>query len=82
MKTDQIIVIAFSFLGIVAGIISNYSGEILSFAIPIIIYVASCFLLIKLVKSKKTNLIISSLVTFVLIWIVVWILLYGGWEIV
>jgi hypothetical protein len=78
MKIDQIIVIAFSFLGILAGIISNYSGEILSFAIPLVIYAASCFLLVKLVKSKIINLIISSFVTFVLVWTMVWILLYAG----
>lgn len=77
MKEDQIIVIAFSALGIVAAIISNYSGGILSFVIPSIIYIASCSLLIKLVKSKITNLIVSSLVTFVLFWLIVWILLYG-----
>lgn len=77
MKTDQIIVMVFSALGIVAAIISNYSGGILSFVIPSIIYIASCSLLIKLVKSKIINLIVSSLVTFILVWLVIWILLYG-----
>jgi hypothetical protein len=78
MKTDKIVVIAFSFLGIIAGIISNYSGKFLSFVIPLIIYVASCSFMIKAIKSKVTDLIVNSLVTFVLVWIVVWILLFAG----
>lgn len=77
MKTDQIIIIAFSILGIIAGIISNYFVGILSFATPILIYIVSFLPVVKFVKSKLTNLISSSLVTFVLIWLLVWILLYG-----
>lgn len=78
MKQDQIVVAMFSLLGILAGIISNYSVKFLQFLIPLIIYVAAFFLLIKFAKSKIASLLINSLVTFVLVWIVVWVLLYGG----
>jgi hypothetical protein len=34
--------------------------------------------MIKAIKSKVTDLIVNSLVTFVLVWIVAWILLFAG----
>ncbi len=80
MNQDQITVITFSALGVMAGIISNFFAGFLSFLIPSIVYFAACFLLIRSGKSKKTSLILNSLVTFILVWLLVWIFLYNsGW---
>jgi len=80
MNQDQITVIIFSALGAMAGIISNLFAGFLSFLIPLIVYFVACYSLIRSSKSKKTSLILNSLVTFILVWLLVWIFLYNsGW---
>lgn len=83
MKTEQFFALGYLVLGICFGVVSNTfvkTGFGLSFAlgIPLIVYFASLSALMKLVKQKKKTWVFSnSLVTFVLIWLIVWILLHN-----
>jgi hypothetical protein len=81
MKIDQIIISFYSFLGIFFGYISNYLSKTLlnltlALFIPIMLYIASQPALLTLVKQKKrTWLISNSFITFILVWLMVWIML-------
>lgn len=81
MKIDQLFAIGYLLLGMFLGMLSNYFTKItgnLVFAliIPILVYIVSLIPLLKFVKSKKRKWIINnSFATFILIWLVVWILL-------
>jgi len=83
MKIDKIIVALYLFLGIFFGYISNYFNKIMSnltlaLLVPVLLYVVSQPILIKFVKEKKrTWLISNSFITFVLVWLIVWILLHN-----
>jgi len=83
MKIEQIVVLAFLFLGVLSGFISNYfiknqESLMLALILPVIIYLIFLFPFKKLVKTKKFQwLIYNSLVTFILIWLVVWFALYA-----
>lgn len=78
MKVRKLVSL-FSVLGIIAGILSNYFSDlILSILIPLVILFISITTLIKIQKPKKKKaLIYNSFITFVLIWLMVWILLYN-----
>lgn len=73
------IIIAFSSLGIFAGIVSNYLSDLtLSLLVPSIVYFLSVIAMIKFVKGKRKRwMIYNSFVTFILVWIVVWIFLFN-----
>ena len=83
MKIDQVFALGYLALGVFLGVLSNYllsSNGNLTFAlvIPLFVYLVSLFPLLKFIKSKKRRWIITnSFITFVLIWLVVWILLYN-----
>jgi hypothetical protein len=83
MKIEQLIALGYLILGIFFGVVSNYftkNGSDLSFALsfPLFAYFISLFPLLKFIKQKKkTQLFYSSFITFILIWLVVWILLYN-----
>ncbi|MDI6798908.1 MAG: hypothetical protein QMD12_02855 [Candidatus Aenigmarchaeota archaeon] len=83
MKVEQVVVLAFFSLGILSGSISNYfvkaqESLMLALILPVIIYFIFLSLFKKLVKAKKFRwLIYNSLVTFVLIWLVVWFALHA-----
>jgi hypothetical protein len=83
MKIDQIIVSIYVLLGILLGLASNYfnknlGGLLLAFVVPLAIYLATLFPLLKLVKQKQKKwLIQNSLIAFFLIWIIVWIIAHN-----
>jgi hypothetical protein len=72
----RLLVAVFTVLGIVAGLISNYLSMFLF--IPVLMYVIAVFPLLKGKKQKdKVRIVQNSLITFVLMWVVVWILLHN-----
>jgi H+/Cl- antiporter ClcA len=78
MRIEQKIILAYSFLGIISGFISVYYSGFFSFILPIPIYLIPSLIFFSRLKAKrKKSLIIDSLITFVLVWIFVWILLYN-----
>jgi hypothetical protein len=80
MKTDQIIVIIFFVLGIIAATVSAKVGSFLDVLIPWIIYFVSFFGSTKFFETKLSSLFINSFVTFLLVWLLFWILFYNlGW---
>jgi hypothetical protein len=80
MKIDQVLALIYLATGIVFGYISNYFNKVLgnlvlAFVIPIIFYLVSIVPLFRIVKNKKKNWLISnSLITFFIIWFIVWII--------
>ncbi len=79
MKLEQILTLAYSGLGLISGFISNYLKSItLGLGVPIAIYIISYIILMKLVSYKKKSwLTANSLITFILVWLVVWIFLFN-----
>jgi|YelNatPaOPRAMG01_1025707.scaffolds.fasta_scaffold08474_6 hypothetical protein len=82
MKIEQKIIIAYTILGFCSGFLTNYlfiSGLGLIFAIvaPFVIYFVSLLFLVVFVKKKKILLFYNSFVTFLLVWLTIWILLYN-----
>ncbi len=81
MKDDQKIVLIYSIIAIVSGLISGYFiiGDLLySLSIPILIYGLTTFILSRVMPNiKKSVLISNSVVTFLPVWIVIWTFLYN-----
>jgi len=83
MKIDQLIVAIYLLFGIFFGYVSNYFNRTLSnltlaLVVPIMACIISQAALLTLVKQKKRSWLISnSLVTFVFVWMLVWILAHN-----
>ena len=79
MKIVQAITLAFTGMGIIAGFVSNYiQGILLAALSALLIYTVSYLILVKIVGYKKRSwLLYNSLITFVLVWLVVWIFLFN-----
>lgn len=79
MNLVQILTLIYIGLGIAAGYVSNFfDNRLLSVLISFLIYMISYVILIKLVPYKKRSwLVTNSLITFVLVWLVVWIFLFN-----
>lgn len=82
MKVDQKIILVYLIVGIVLGCFSYYfsinSNLILACLFPLAIFCLFLLPLFKLVREKKKKwLIWNSLVTFLLVWILVWLTLYN-----
>jgi len=82
LKVEQKIVFAYTILGILLGFLTNYlfkSGVDLTIAtaIPFVVYFVSLLPLITLVKEKKSWLFYNSFITFILVWLTVWVLFYN-----
>jgi len=76
MKAEKSVVLVYTFLGVVLGAASSYLQNIyLAFAVPFVVYAATLPAFWKLVRQKRKKLLTSSFVSFVLWWLVVWILL-------
>lgn len=76
MNLEQILAFIYTFLGAVTGYVSSIFNS-LQFAVltPIVIYIISFVFLLRFCKNKKLPWIISnSLIVFILIWLMVWIL--------
>lgn len=83
MKAEQVITSVYVALGIVFGLVSNYvlktfSSVILAVLIPIIFYAVTVGPLFKLGKLHKRKMLVSnSIITFFIVWIVIWIILFN-----
>ena len=79
MNLVQILTLAYIGLGIAAGYISNlFDSRLMSVLVSILIYMVSYVILIKAIPYKKSGwLAANSLITFVLVWLVVWIFLFN-----
>lgn len=81
MKLEQKIVAAYLLVGFVCGILSNYLASInLTYAllVPLGIYFVTLVPLVKVIKERRFRMLISnSLVTFFLVWVMVWVFLYN-----
>lgn len=79
MNLEQKLISIFSLLGIVSGFISNYFRIFsLSLILPLVIYCLVFLILTKFIKEKKIKwMITNSLITFILVWLVVWIFLFN-----
>ncbi len=76
LNEDQKVTTLLIVFGAVTGLISNYTAPIfffLAFAIPAVIFSATIYGLIKILKPNKVKkFLIEHFVTFVLVWMVVW----------
>ena len=79
MKIERLVIVSFTTLGIVCGVVSSWFGDlILGIIIPFIVYIVLSGIMLKFVKSKKKQWLISnSFITFVLMWLVVWISIFN-----
>lgn len=77
MNLEQKLIGVYTLLGVALGIVSNYfSGLVYQLSIPLIVYMISFLILVRYEKSKKPKwLFYNSFLTFLLIWMTVWILL-------
>ena len=80
-KFDQKLVGIYSIMGTVCGFISNYlTATNLSYSlmIPLGVYALSAVPLLRMTKEHKTQKVVSnSILTFLLVWIMVWVFLYN-----
>ena len=80
MKVEQKIAMIYTLLGFVSGFLTNYTTGLsltIALSIPFIIYFISLPFLTHSVKKKKTILFYHSFMTFILVWLTIWILLYN-----
>ncbi len=81
LKVEQKLVSVYSLMGLLFGVLSNwmYSTSLaLAMILPAAVYFASVVALRKYAKITKVSSIASNtLVTFFLVWIVVWVFLYN-----
>lgn len=79
MNLVQILTLIYIGLGIAAGYVSNFfDNRLLSVLISFLIYMVAYVILIKAVAYKKRSwLVTNSLITFILVWLVVWIFLFN-----
>ncbi|MBS3055734.1 MAG: hypothetical protein J4452_04585 [Candidatus Aenigmarchaeota archaeon] len=83
MKIDQAIIAIYVLLGFGLGFFSNYflqihSSLFLALGVPTLLYAATLLPLLKIVRQKKKKWLLSnSFVTFILVWILVWVTLYN-----
>jgi len=82
LKVEQKIILVYTILGISLGFATNYLLKInidltIALALPFVVYFLSFLPLTILVKQKKSLLFYNSFISFVLIWLTVWVLLYN-----
>ncbi|MFH1622977.1 MAG: hypothetical protein ABIA12_00440 [Candidatus Aenigmatarchaeota archaeon] len=81
IKLEQKVVAAYSALGVASGVLSNYfeAGPLVyAVLLPLAAYAASAAVMFRLGRGqKRSQLLSNSLVTFLLVWAVVWIFLYN-----
>jgi len=79
MKTERIVILSFSILGVMVGILSSYLEALLAMPLAIFIYTMSILPSLKFFVGKKRKWVVqNSFITFILMWILVWVLLYTG----
>lgn len=81
IKIDQKIVMVYTAIGLLAAFVSNSLSDNTTFSvlIPAVIYAAATGLAYFLEKGEKNRkkILTNSLMTFVLVWLTVWILFYN-----
>ena len=81
MKVEQKTVAVYMVIGFLCGIFSNYLTSInltLSLLVPVAVYFGTLLPLIRIVKERKFRVLISnSLITFFLVWLMIWVFLYN-----
>lgn len=79
MKPEQKFAIIFTVFGAAMGAFSTYIGILaLSFAVPIVGYIAMLFLMRRIETSKKMKWIVTnSIMSFLLVWLVSWIFIFN-----
>jgi hypothetical protein len=82
LKLEQKIVLVYTIFAALLGIATNYLLKngfdlIISLGSPFVIYFVSLLLLTTLIKEKKSRLFYNSFITFILVWLTVWVLLYN-----
>jgi len=79
MKVERLVFILFTALGFVGGMISVWIKNLfLSVTVPLVLYVVVTVALLKFFEEKRRKwMIYNGLITFVLVWIVIWISFYN-----
>jgi len=82
MKAEQIITLVYVLLGFGFAYISNYltkvSNILVAISIPFFFYAVTVGPLFKLGKLHKRKMLISnSLITFIVVWLVAWIIIFN-----
>ncbi|MEM7822432.1 MAG: hypothetical protein QXI23_03035 [Candidatus Aenigmatarchaeota archaeon] len=82
MRVEQKIVMVYTLLGLVSSFITNYLYTLglnlmIVIALSLSIYFITLPLLLILTKNKKMIIFYNSFVTFILVWLTFWILLYN-----
>ncbi len=76
MDNDRKLTLIYFVLGVIAAAISLYVDSLIALSAAVIIYLVSLLPVRKLIEVKKTSVFLTTtLVTFILVWLVVWILL-------
>lgn len=86
MTIEQIIILIYACLGVGVGLISNFFTSTASphqnlataLLVPLAVYFASLAFLLRTIQQKKKRwLVYNSFMTFILVWLVVWIFLFN-----
>lgn len=79
MKLLRVLTLIYIGLGIAAGYVSNLiQNRTIAILSAFLIYMVSYIVLVILVRHKKKHWLVSnSLITFILVWLVVWIFLFN-----
>ena len=79
MTAERMLTLIYFVLGIGMGILSNRLDVALSLAIGVVLYVVSFFVAKRFVSEKKKFLwyVLNTLLTFVLVWLVMWIFVFN-----
>jgi len=77
MKIERIVILVFTTLGVIAGIISSYLDSVSAIIVSLAILFVPVTIITRFFSGKKNQWFIqNSIITFVLVWLTVWILLY------
>lgn len=84
MKVEKKITLVYTTMGVFLGLLTAYllkinANLVVALALPVVVYFLSFLVLGFLVRQKKILLLYNSFVTFILIWLTVWILVYSMW---
>ena len=85
LRIEQKIVLVYFALGAAVALVSDVfssisplSNPFAALLFPLVVYVVALYILIKNVKHKKMkSLVTNSLLSYFLIWLVIWVLLYN-----
>jgi predicted PurR-regulated permease PerM len=79
VEAKQKFIIFYTLLGAIMGFLSNLFDVSLSILLAAIIFSTTAFPLIRRVKERRRarEITYSALITFVLLWLMVWIFIYN-----